>query len=170
MAKRLYITLGLLGFLTASLSSQVVRPLGILGPVKTLSSEIPAGEALIKGAATDINNAPLAHASVRLRNLLSNQIEQTSYSNEDGEFTFFARPEVPYVVEIADQAGRIVAVGDIITAQAGDVAGAIVTVPSKLPSLAGVFGESAGSVASAATGTGITALDPRIFPEVSPER
>lgn len=51
MARRLYITLGLLGFLTVTVSSQVVRPLGILGPLKTMTSEMPAGEALIKGAA-----------------------------------------------------------------------------------------------------------------------
>jgi hypothetical protein len=169
MAKRLYITLGLLGVLTATVSSQVVRPMGILGPPKTIISETPAGEALIKGSAMDMNNTPLAHAPVRLRNLMSNTVEQSSYANELGEFIFLARPEVPYVVEVADQAGRIIGVGDIITAQAGDVAGAIVTIPSKLPALAGVFGESAGSVASAATGTGISALDPRI-PELSPEQ
>ncbi len=170
MAKRLYLTLGLLGFMTSAVSSQVVKPLGILGPLKTMASEMPAGEALIKGSAVDMNNTPLSNAPVRLRNLLSNQVEQSSYSNDVGEFIFLARPEVPYVVEIADQAGRIIAVGDIVTAQAGDVAGAIVTIPSKLPALAGVFGESAGSVASAAAGTGLTALDPRFFPLVSPEQ
>lgn len=150
MAKRLYITLGLIGFLTVTVSSQVVRPIGLLGPLKNWTSETPAGEALIKGAAVDMNNTPLANAPVRLRNLLSNKIEQSSFADQAGEFTFLARPEVPYVVEIADQAGLVIAVGDIITAQAGDVAGAIVTIPSKLPSLAGVFGESMGSVASAA--------------------
>ena len=73
-----------------------------------------------------------------------------------------AQPDVPYVVEIADQAGRIVAVGDVIVANAGEVAGAMVTLPSRLPALAGVFGDTASSVMSAATGTGLTVVDPTL--------
>ena len=73
------------------------------------------------------------------------------------------------MVEIADQAGRIVAVGDVIMANAGEVAGAIVTLPSRLPALAGVFGDTAGSVLSAATGMGLTVVDPAL-PKLSPSR
>ena len=88
----------------------------------------------------------MPNATVRLRNLAANQIEQVVTANQIGQFTFIARPEIPYVVEIADRVGRILAVGDIITAQAGEVAGAIIAIPSRLPAVAGVFGNTASSV------------------------
>ena len=76
-------------------------------------------------------------------------------------------PDVPYVVEVADQAGRVVAVGDIVTPNAGEVAASVVSLPSRLPALAGLFGETASAVISAATGTGLTVVDP-LLPKVSP--
>lgn len=124
---------------------------------------------LINGTAVDSNQAPLPNAVIRLRNLDVNEIEQVVTANEAGEFSFVARPDVPYVVEIADQAGRIVAVGDVIVPNAGEVAGAVVALPSKLPALAGVFGDTASSVMSAATGTGLTVVDPTL-PKVSPNQ
>jgi hypothetical protein len=117
---------------------------------------------LINGVAIDSDQTPLPRATIRLRNLDENEIEQVVTANDLGEFSFIARPEVAYVVEIVDQAGRIVAVGDVIMANAGEVAGAIVTLPSRLPALAGVFGDTASSVMSAATGTGLTVVDPAL--------
>lgn len=153
----------------------VVKPLGPLGPVTptttTLTRAGQTTQSLIHGTAVDTNASPLPNTTVRLRNLQTNQIEQTLTTNPIGEFTFIAQPEIPYVVEIADQAGQIIAVGDIITTQAGEVAGALVSIPTKLPALAGVFGETAGSVISAATGTGLTAVEAvASTPPVSPER
>jgi len=171
MLKQLYFTLGLLGLMTAAVSSQAPGPrLGVIRPSSKVESRVPKGEALIKGTALDLNRAPLANAPVRLRNLQSNQIEQTALANELGEFMFFARPEVPYVVEITGPAGRVLAVSDIITAQVGDVAGAIVMVPTRLPALGNIFGDTAGLVVSAVSGLGITATGPKVLPEVTPER
>jgi hypothetical protein len=168
MRSTFYITAGLIAVTTAAVSSQVVRPLGPLGPSTTLGFSTKDGHALINGTAVDNNSVPLPNATVRLRNLAVNQIEQVATANHAGQFTFVARPEVPYVVEVADRVGRILAVGDIITAQAGDVAAAIVAIPSRVPAIAGVFGETASSVLSAATGTGITVIDPP--PPLSPEK
>jgi len=124
---------------------------------------------LINGVAIDSDQAPLPKAIIRLRNIEANEIEQVVTANEAGEFSFIARPDVPYVVEIADHTGRIVAVGDVIMANAGEVAGALVTLPSRLPALANVFGDTASSVMSAATGTGLTVVDPTL-PKLSPSR
>ena len=41
------------------------------------------------------------------------------------------RPEMPYVVEVVDLGGRVIAVGDVIIAHAGDVAAATVAVPAR---------------------------------------
>lgn len=130
-----------------------------------------AGEtkSIINGVAVDARQTRLPHATVRLRNLEINKIEQVDTANELGEFTFVAQPDIPYVVEIVDQTGRAVAVGDVIMASTGEVAGAIVTLPGSLSALAGVFSNTASSVISAATGTGLTIVDPA-QPKVSPSR
>jgi hypothetical protein len=61
------------------------------------------------------------------------------------------------VVEVADQAGRVLAVGDVVAVRTGEVASALVTLPAHLPS-ASVLGATAGSVISAAAGIGVTTL------------
>jgi hypothetical protein len=122
---------------------------------------------LINGVALDSDRHPLKHVRVRLRNLAINEIEQTAESSDRGEFSFSVLPDVPYVVELANQAGRVVAVGDIVTMHAGEVGASIVSLPSRLPALAGLFAETASSVISAATGTGLAVVDPHL-PKVSP--
>ena len=98
---------------------------------------------LINGVAIDSDQIAAAERHGSPAKSRDNEIEQVVTANARGEFTFVARPDVPYVVEIADQAGRIVAVGDVIVANAGEVAGAIVPLPSRLPALAGLFGDTA---------------------------
>ena len=168
MTSRLHLTIGLVAVMTASASSQVIKPIGPLGPSTTFGYATKKGTALINGTAIDNNSVPLPNATVRLRNLAANEIEQTSTANYLGQFSFIAQPEVPYVLEVADRVGNILAVGDIITAQAGDVAGAVIAIPSRVPAIAGLFGETASSVVSASTNAGISVLDP--LPPLSPEK
>ena len=157
-------------------SAQVISPLPSIGPPAQIigtkaGRAAPSAQGIIHGTVVDINSSPLPRTTVRLRNLQTNQIEQISSANQMGEFNVAAQPEIPYVVEVADQAGRIVAVGNVILVQAGEVAGAIVFVPTRLPAVAGIFSQTAGSVVSAAVGTGITAFA-AIHPPTpaSPER
>jgi hypothetical protein len=126
-------------------------------------------KSLINGVALDRSQVPIPNAKVRLRNLEINDIEQVVTADEFGAFSFAAQPNVPYVVEIADHAGRVIAVGDVIMANTGEVAGAVVSLPARLPALAGVFTDTAHSVISAATSSGLTVIDP-LQPKVSPTR
>lgn len=154
------------------LSSTIVSAQQAVPPAAAAIKSTPrAGriESLINGVAVDGDRMPLKRASLRLRNLDTNTIEQTTTTNEAGEFSFAVRPGISYVVEIADQAGRVVAVGDVILASVGDVAGTVVALPSRLPALAGLFGDTASSVISAATGIGLTVVDPAL-PKLSPTR
>jgi len=159
MGVRLSVTVSLLAVMAAGVSSQVAKPAGSLGPSTSVGMSRKDGQVLINGKAVDANAVPLPNATVRLRNLAINQVEQVTTANHLGQFSFVARPEIPYVVEIADRVGRILAVGDIITAQAGDVAPAVITIPSRLPAVAGLFGETATSVFSAAAAAGIPVID-----------
>lgn len=156
-------------------AQQAVRPATAALKVTRQSASAAAQRAardirsLINGVAIDSDQTALPNATLRLRNLEANTIEQVATSNARGEFSFVARPDLPYVVEIADQAGRIVAVSDVIMVNAGEVAGATLTLPSRLPARAGVFGDTASSVLSAAAGMGLTVLDPAL-PKLSPSR
>jgi carboxypeptidase family protein len=169
MSRRVHLMVSLIAVMTASVSSQVSKPVAPLRPPATpTGSSMKTGQALINGTATDTNAAPLPNASVQLRNLATGQIEQAAIADQTGQFTLIARPEVPYVVEIADKAGHILAVGDVITVQAGDVAAAVVAVPARLTTIAGIFGDSINSVVSAAMNAGIAVVEPP--PPLSPEK
>ena len=168
MPRRMALTVFLFAVMTAGVSSQPGKPVTPLGPGTPTRVSTKVGQALINGSAVDTNAVPLPKATVRLRNLADNQIEQVLVTNNMGQFTLIARPEVPYVVEIADRTGRILAVSDIITAQAGDVAGAVIAIPYRLPAVPGIFGDAAQSVFAAAMNGGIAVIDPG--PPLSPEK
>jgi hypothetical protein len=124
---------------------------------------------VIQGTARHADSTPVAKTTVRLRNVETKQIEQISVTSSTGAFTFLVIPDTTYIVELLDSLGRVVAVGDLMSLQAGEIAGTVVTLPSRLPALAGLFGDTAGSVLSAAAGTGITAIEPSAPPD-SPSR
>jgi hypothetical protein len=135
------------------------------------SAQNPASAAKTRvyGVVLDGRQEPLANATVRLRNLDVTKVEQTGTTNKVGEFSFAARPNVMYVVEVVDHEGRTLAVGDVVSVTADEAAEAIVVVPSSLPKAAGIFGETAATVLAAVAGTGLTVLDPAL-PKVSPEK
>jgi hypothetical protein len=152
-------------------SAQVIRPTPQLPAGATVERALEkAGQAVIRGVAVDAGAKPVANAKVQLRNLASLEVEQVGSANQIGEFSFVARPETPYVVEIADRNGRVIAVGDVIIAHVGDVAAATVTLPIRIASASGLFTETAGSVISAATSIGLTAVEATVLPFVSPEK
>ena len=125
---RLKLTLAGVVLSTSIVSAQ--QPVRPGTPAKTTRQ--PAGAAapratreirsLINGVAVNSDQTPVPNATIRLRNLAVNAIDQIVTANEAGEFTFVVQPGVAYVVEIADQSGRP-CVGDVIVAVAGEVAG-----------------------------------------------
>ena len=137
---------------------------GVLASTQTLGRVVPPGSALVLGKVHDLNEAPVPRARLRLRSLNSLTIEHRTTGDQAGEFSFVVTSDVPYVVEMVNAAGRVIAVGEVITAQAGDVAHTVLVVPSLRPAAA-MLGGTAGSVLLAATGIGVTVL-----PLVSPER
>jgi hypothetical protein len=130
---------------------------------------IAPGKCLIRGTAIDSDEVPLPAQSVRLRNLNTSAIEQVSTTDHAGVFSFIATPEIPYIVEIVDQPGRVIAVGEVVIARSGEVAGGFVMVPDAIPAYSNAFKSTAGAVLSALGGTGLTALAPEA-PPLSPER
>ena len=156
---------------TAVASAQTTLPIGPIGPSATATTPTQGtGKAVISGTAVDASEAPIPNATVRLRNLITTQIDQTAVTGSRGQFTFSVRPDVPYVVEIVDAPGRILAVGDVVIPASGDAVATIVAIPAKLPTFAGMFTDTAGSVIAAATGLGLTSVQAGVMPFLSPER
>ena len=138
-------------------------------PGAIAGEKIAPGKCLIRGTAIDSDEVPLPAQSVRLRNLNTSAIEQVSTTDHAGVFSFIAAPETPYIVEIVDQPGRVVAVGEVMIARSGEVAGGFVMVPAAIPAYSNTFKSTAGAVLSALGGTGLTTLAPDA-PPLSPER
>ena len=163
----LFVTL----FSTSLVSAQTAVRVGPIGPSPTVTTAAPgAGKAVISGTAVDAAQTPIPNATVRLRNLVTTEIDQTAVTGSAGQFTFGVRADVPYVVEVVDASGRILAVGDVVIPTSGDAVAALVAIPAKLPTFAGMFTDTAGTVMSAAVGLGLTTIQAGVMPFLSPER
>ena len=151
---------------------QAAKPAAARPKVATRAVAKPSARTMINGTVVDVDGNTVPNAAVQLHNLQSNKVEQSMTANRTGEFTFVAEPDLPYVVEVVDQTGRIIAVGEVTIPQSGEVVAAIVKIPARLPVIAGIFGETAGSLISAATGMGVTAIQSSIPepPPLSPEK
>jgi len=174
-AMRLRLNMALAGVM---LSTCVVSAQQQVHPVEPAARRESAGtgrrattavKSLINGVAVDSHQKPVPKARLRLRNLELNAIEQNATANNGGEFSFAARPNVPYVVEIADHAGRVIAVSDVIVAHEGEVVGGKVALPSHVPPNSATFEETASTVISAATSAGIAVVNPEL-PTLSPRQ
>ena len=155
-----------MSFVSAQQPAPAEKPKAANSAAQRVSRDI---RVTIQGVALDGDRKPLGNSRLRLRNLDVNEVERTTTSTLKGEFSFVARAEIPYVVEIADGSGRVLAVSDVISARAGEAARTMVVLPSRLPAASGIFVETAASVIAAATSIGVTVLDPA-RPKVSPTR
>lgn len=124
---------------------------------------------LVHGTAVNVFGAPLPNVRLQLRNLDTGRIADITTANYAGEFSFIADAGIPYVVELTDQAGAVLAAANIVAAQAGETIGALVILPARIPTIAGIFGNTAGSVMSAAASAGISAVTTTL-PPGSPEQ
>ena len=71
-----------------------------------------SGDTRIVGQVIDIQQAPVAHARVQVRNLISGLIEKQSQSDENGEYQFTVDNPGSYVVEMTMLNGYVVALSN----------------------------------------------------------
>jgi hypothetical protein len=138
----------------AFLLSGTVTFAQVVAPVTKVERQ--GAQSMIRGTVLDVNSKPVPNVTVRLRNVKTKKVEQQGTANHAGEFSFVAPTQVSYVVEIVDHAGHVIAVGDVVMAQAGALTRVVVSIPAHLPSVAGVLGEAAGAVVSAVSSIGVT--------------
>ena len=113
--------------------------------------------ASIAGTVKTSAGRPMADATVRLRNVLTNQIVRTTMSNGAGEFGFVGLNPGTYVVEVLNASGQIIGTsaqvgvaagaaigGVLITAAAGTVAAAAAAGGLSTAVIIGIVGAAAG--------------------------
>lgn len=119
-----------------------------------------AADSSIMGVAWDQNNAPLAHARLRLRNTVTGRIEAVTAANESGRFSFPGVEGGTYVIELVDEIGKVLTLGNVFTVTPGETVTTFLRLSTKVPWFRGFFGNAASAVAATASATGVTAVAP----------
>jgi hypothetical protein len=131
--------------------------------------DVPASRSLpvtargtsVMGFAWTATNDPIVDASVRLRNVLTGQIEATAVTTQTGEFVFEnIEGGSTYVVELISENGGVRAVGHPFTVAAGETVATFVRLGVPAPWFTGMFGNTAAAVVSTAASAGIVAVAP----------
>ena len=133
-------------------------------------AEIPTRATTIQGGAFHANNTPIPQARLRLRSVTTGKVEAATEANAVGEFTFSGIAEGIYLVELVNDRGRVLAVGQTFTLAPGETVATSVRLSPKVPWYNGFFGNAALAVASTAAVVGVAAVSPGAVTSVSPNR
>ena len=124
----------------------------------------------ISGTASDSTGVTVAKATVRLRNLTTNELSSNSMSGVAGEFSFSGLSAGSYVVEVVNAAGEIVGASAPIAVVAGaQVTGVVVAASAAAAAgvggaatvgvaTPGFFTSTAGIIALAAAGAAVAGV------------
>jgi hypothetical protein len=124
----------------------------------------------IHGTAWRADNTPVSQALLRLRNVVTGKLQDTTVADDEGLFVFTPVPEGAYVIELVTPNGTIVMVGQTFSVAAGETVATFLRLGPKVPWFTGFFNNAAAAVAASAASTGITALAPEEIPPVSAAR
>jgi hypothetical protein len=91
---------------------------------------------------------------------VTGRIEAVTAANESGRFSFPGVEGGTYVIELADQMGKVLALGNVFTVAAGETVTTFLRLSTKVPWFRGFFGNAASAVAATASATGVTAFAP----------
>ena len=135
-------------------------------------SGVPAGArpSSIQGAAWQSDNGPVPRAVLRLRNVVTGALQDTTVASDAGTFAFNGVPDGTYVIEMVAESGKIIMVGQTFTVAPGETVATFVRLGPKIPWFNGFFNNAAAAVSSSAASTGITAIAPEAIPPVSAAR
>lgn len=130
-------------------------------PAKTPARiERAAASGTVIGSVWDALHHPIPNALVRLRNVTTGRVEATTRANESGRFTFLDVEGGNYVVELVNDQGRVIAVGQTFLVAPGETIATFVRLGAKLPWFAGFFSNAAAAAVTSAASLGVTAVAP----------
>lgn len=121
----------------------------------------------ILGIVIDSRRTPIAHAALRLRNLLNGAVVQETVTDDNGQYTFVVEESGTYLVELIAQ-GAVVEISAAVTVIGGEMVRTVVQTRGRWdaarqtvvpePSMARFLGVSAADTMTAGTMTTAAAL------------
>lgn len=116
---------------------------------KILPGTRPNVFSAIQGNALTSTNGALIDATVRLRDARAGQIIETQMTDQSGLFAFRTVDPGSYVVEIIGQDQySVLAASQMLYVGPGEAVSAVVKLPFRIPSFAGILGSSTPSAAA----------------------
>lgn len=117
----------------------------------------------ILGAAWRADNSPVPRALLRLRNVVSGNVEATTVANDMGQFAFTGVQSGTYAVEVVTESGKLLSLGHSFTVAPGETVATFVRMAPKVPWLNAIFGNSQTAAATGEQGTTLAAAPPPTF-------
>lgn len=109
--------------------------------------------ATIQGNALTATNAQMNGVIVRLRDARFGRIVDTQTTDKSGLFAFTLIDPGTYVVEIVANDRSILAASQLLNANPGEAVSAVVKLPFRIPSFAGIMGSTTSTPTAAAVAT-----------------
>jgi hypothetical protein len=136
---------------SAQVSSGEERARPASGSVATLAT-------IVIGYLWTADSSPIPNATLRLRNVVTGGVEQSTTSDEDGKFTFSDIEAGAYVVEYVDN-NRVLAVGSVFRITPGETVSTFVRLAEQRR-IGGVFMMIGSAAVTAAASLGVTGVAP----------
>ena len=149
--------IGIAALLLACTPTLAARPAGKRADARPGTAG-PAAGATILGAAWKADNTPIPHARLRLRNVATGRVEATTVANETGQFTFENVETGSFVIELVNEQGKVLALGQVFSLGPGETVATFVRLGARAPWVSGFFSNAAATAVTAASGLGVTAL------------
>lgn len=117
-----------------------------------------AAGSTILGTAWKADNAPIPYARVRLRNVATGRAEATAVANASGQYTFDNVENGSYVIELVNEDGKVLALGQVFSVGPGETVATFVRLGARAPGISGFFSNAATTAVTAASSLGLTAM------------
>ncbi len=151
----------------AVVRSLVLTGLGCIVAYGTaLADRVEPG--IVRGVVWNSDNAPVANANVRLRNLETGRIVGSGETSNRGQFVFADVVRSSYLVELVSDSGKVLAVSQGFRLGPGETVSTVVRLPSRRSWYAGLFSNAGAAVIAAASTAGVTAIGSQA-PPISPQ-
>jgi len=121
------------------------------GPVR-----VEAGTVI--GTVWDRNDMPVAGPRLRLRDATTGRIVRTTQGDALGRFTFLRVPAGSYLVELVDQSGNVLALGQMFALGPLETVATFLRLGTSVPWYTGFFSNAAAAALASAAALGLTAV------------
>jgi Carboxypeptidase regulatory-like domain len=142
----------------AVLLALFAAPAAPASEAKRARAAAPAVGTTILGTAWKADNTPIPQARVRLRNVTTGRPAATSVANGRGQFTFASVEPGSYLVELVNDEGKVLALGQVFNIGPGETVATFVRLSARARWFSGFFTNAATSAVTAASSLGVTAL------------